>query len=391
MRPTAPGATARIYVCGITPYDATHLGHAATYLAFDLVHRLWLDAGHGVHYVQNVTDVDDPLLERAAATGETGRRWPTRETALFREDMPALRVLPPRDYVGVVESVQEIAEAVAKLLLDDQRRYRLEDPTSTPTVGDGRFGYESQLLARADARSCSPSAAAIRTAPGKRHPLDALLWRGRRPGEPSWDDRRSAPGRPGWHVECSVIAMQPAGHGHRRAGRRVGPAVSAPRVLGRARRGADRRAAFRPALRARRHDRARRGEDEQVPGQPGVRLQAARRPASTRWRCGWRCWTATTGPTGNGPAAGCRRPSGGWPAGGSAVAAPAGPDGRGAAPQLRDRLADDLDTAGALAAVDRVGPASAGSRAVPWTRRPRSWWLARWTRCSASSCNRRPR
>src|ERR1700710_2853571 len=70
VRPTAPGPTARMYVCGITPYDATHLGHAATYLAFDLVQRLWRDAGQRVHYVQNVTDVDDPLLERAAQTGE---------------------------------------------------------------------------------------------------------------------------------------------------------------------------------------------------------------------------------------------------------------------------------------------------------------------------------
>ena len=69
-RPTAPGPQARLYVCGITPYDATHMGHAATYLAFDTLVRAWLDAGHSVHYVQNVTDIDDPLLERAAATGE---------------------------------------------------------------------------------------------------------------------------------------------------------------------------------------------------------------------------------------------------------------------------------------------------------------------------------
>ena len=77
VRPTAPGPVARMYVCGITPYDATHIGHAATYITFDLVHRAWLDAGHDVHYVQNVTDVDDPLLERAAARraglGRAGR------------------------------------------------------------------------------------------------------------------------------------------------------------------------------------------------------------------------------------------------------------------------------------------------------------------------------
>src|SRR5512133_3124567 len=88
--------TARMYVCGITPYDATHIGHAATYLAFDLVHRAWLDEGHEVHYVQNVTDVDDPLLERAVRDGHDWRELAERETALFREDMEALAVLPPR-------------------------------------------------------------------------------------------------------------------------------------------------------------------------------------------------------------------------------------------------------------------------------------------------------
>src|SRR6476469_268390 len=89
------GDDVRIYVCGITPYDATHLGHAATYLLFDLIHRACLDAGRDVVYVQNVTDVDDPLLARA---GETGQHWAEladRETHLFREDMAALRVLPP--------------------------------------------------------------------------------------------------------------------------------------------------------------------------------------------------------------------------------------------------------------------------------------------------------
>src|SRR5947199_5191242 len=102
IRPTTPGATATLYVCGITPYDATHLGHAATYLAFDLVQRVWRDAGHDVRYVQNVTDVDDPLLERAAHTGENWMALADREVQLFREDMTALRVLPPVEYVGAV-------------------------------------------------------------------------------------------------------------------------------------------------------------------------------------------------------------------------------------------------------------------------------------------------
>src|SRR5215213_9543535 len=99
-----PEGPARLYVCGITPYDATHLGHAATYLAFDLLNRAWRDAGHEVRYVQNVTDVDDPLLERAVRDGHDWQDLAERETALFREDMEALAVLPPRDYIGAVES-----------------------------------------------------------------------------------------------------------------------------------------------------------------------------------------------------------------------------------------------------------------------------------------------
>src|SRR5919205_1596414 len=116
IRPTSPGRTAGMYVCGITPYDSTHLGHAATYLAFDLINRLWRDAGHEVRYVQNVTDIDDPLLERAARDREDWVVLAMRETALFREDMEALRIIPPAHYVGAVESIPAIAGHVRDLL-----------------------------------------------------------------------------------------------------------------------------------------------------------------------------------------------------------------------------------------------------------------------------------
>jgi len=205
---TTPAETARIYVCGITPYDATHLGHAATYLAFDLAQRVWLDAGHRVHYVQNVTDVDDPLLERAAATGVEWDELAEREIDLYRADMRSLRVLPPAEYVGVVESVEEIADGVAKLLADD-KAYRLGEDIYATTSGSGRFGYESrysreQMLVLSAERGGDPDR------PGKRDPLDALLWRGKRPGEPSWSSTIGQ-GRPGWHIECSVIAMNRLG------------------------------------------------------------------------------------------------------------------------------------------------------------------------------------
>ena len=92
---TRPEGPARMYVCGITPYDATHLGHAATYVAFDLLGRAWRSAGHEVRYVQNVTDVDDPLLERATATGEDWVAIAERETELVRTALEALRVIAP--------------------------------------------------------------------------------------------------------------------------------------------------------------------------------------------------------------------------------------------------------------------------------------------------------
>ncbi len=212
IRPTAPGPTATMYVCGITPYDATHLGHAATYLAFDLVNRVWRDLGHDVHYVQNVTDIDDPLLERAARDHDDWVVLGMRETALFREDMEALRVLPPRHYIGAVEAMGEISELVGKLLAQGAA-YRVDDPEFPDVYFDssvtGRFGYESNydeatMLAYSRERGGDPDR------PGKRAPLDPLLWRMAREGEPSWESDLGA-GRPGWHVECAAIALNRLG------------------------------------------------------------------------------------------------------------------------------------------------------------------------------------
>jgi L-cysteine:1D-myo-inositol 2-amino-2-deoxy-alpha-D-glucopyranoside ligase len=210
VRPTAPGPTARMYVCGITPYDATHIGHAATYVTFDLVGRAWRDAGHDVHYVQNVTDVDDPLLERAARDGQDWRELAEREIALFREDMTALAVLPPQQFVGAVEAIPRIVDAVTALR-DKGAAYDVEGDTYFAVHSDPRFGAvsnldEDEMLRLVGERGGDPDR------PGKKHALDCLLWQSPRPGEPSWDSALGA-GRPGWHIECTAIALDHLGMG----------------------------------------------------------------------------------------------------------------------------------------------------------------------------------
>ena len=233
-----------MYVCGITPYDATHLGHAATYLAFDLVQRVWRDAGHQVRYVQNVTDVDDPLLERATHTGENWMSLAEREIQLFREDMTALRVLPPNEFVGAVESIPEITDAIARLL-EDGNGLRAGRGHLLPGRRGAAFRQRVQPRPRRRCSPCSPSAAATRSGRASRMPLDSVLWRGRRPGEPFWDTPLG-PGRPGWHIECSVIALNRLGMGFDVQGGGSDLVVPAPRALRRPRRGAHRRRARSP-------------------------------------------------------------------------------------------------------------------------------------------------
>ncbi|MGI5201047.1 cysteine--1-D-myo-inosityl 2-amino-2-deoxy-alpha-D-glucopyranoside ligase [Spirillospora sp. CA-108201] len=204
-RPTSPGDTARMYVCGITPYDATHLGHANTYLAFDLVNRVWRDLGHRVHYIQNTTDVDDPLLERARQTGEDWRELADREIQLFRDDMTALRVLPPDRYVGAVEAIPLIIEMIEKLRGRDAA-YEVDGDVYFPIASDPAFGRVSRLT-REEMAPLFAERGGDPDRPGKRDPLDALLWMARRPGEPGWDSPFGE-GRPGWHVECSAISIE---------------------------------------------------------------------------------------------------------------------------------------------------------------------------------------
>ncbi|MDX6321786.1 MAG: L-cysteine:1D-myo-inositol 2-amino-2-deoxy-alpha-D-glucopyranoside ligase [Propionibacteriaceae bacterium] len=201
--------TARLYVCGITPYDATHMGHANTYVSFDLLNRIWRDAGLEVAYVQNVTDVDDPLLERATATGVDWRELAEQQIQLFRDDMEALNVIPPAHYLGAVETIPLVVDLIAEL---QQRNavYPVDDPefadlyfaqASDPQFGSLSHLPEQEAIAIFAERGGDPDR------PGKKGPLDCLVWRQQREGEPGWDSPFGT-GRPGWHIECTAIALQ---------------------------------------------------------------------------------------------------------------------------------------------------------------------------------------
>jgi L-cysteine:1D-myo-inositol 2-amino-2-deoxy-alpha-D-glucopyranoside ligase len=200
--------TARLYVCGITPYDATHIGHANTYVSFDLLNRVWRDAGLDVLYVQNVTDVDDPLIERAHNTGVDWAELAAEQTQLFREDMEALNVLPPSHYVGAVESMPLILELVADL----QARgvvYAVEDEHAGDLYLDQAQDPDFGSLSHLDEAAARPVFAERGGDPdreGKRGVLDSLVWLRHRDGDPSWPSP-FGDGRPGWHVECAAIAL----------------------------------------------------------------------------------------------------------------------------------------------------------------------------------------
>ena len=193
------------YVCGITPYDATHLGHAATYISFDLIHRYLIAAGKHLTFVENITDIDDPLLERATRDNQNWEELAQSQIDLFISDMTALRVIPPSTYRGVVEAMDEIVDSILQYIRKGVTYEIAGDiyleiskvegfPENLPLSFDEAIKTFSE-------RGGDPDRS------GKRNPLDPLLWRAKRPNEPSW----SAPfgeGRPGWHVECVAIALK---------------------------------------------------------------------------------------------------------------------------------------------------------------------------------------
>jgi L-cysteine:1D-myo-inositol 2-amino-2-deoxy-alpha-D-glucopyranoside ligase len=194
----------RLYVCGITPYDATHLGHAATYVAFDLINRYLRFGGADVSFVQNITDIDDPLFERAKRDGLNWSDLATSQIELFRGDMVALHVIPPDHYVGVVEAMQIIIDAVSALRSKDST-YKVDDDVYFRVHLDPEFLKRTHLSSEVAMEYFAERGGDPQRF-GKEDPFDALVWKAQRDGEPGWPSPFGI-GRPGWHIECSAIAL----------------------------------------------------------------------------------------------------------------------------------------------------------------------------------------
>lgn len=194
-----------IYVCGITPYDTTHIGHAFTYVVFDVLVRYLRYKGYQVRYVQNVTDIDDDILRRAAQIGVPWDELARMETARYVQDMGELNVLPPDVFPWATQEIATMIEIIQALL---ERGYAYESGGSVyyAVRADPEYGQLSKLdyaemLRTANERGNIPDD------PNKRDPLDFVLWQAAKPGEPTWDSPWG-PGRPGWHIECSAMSMR---------------------------------------------------------------------------------------------------------------------------------------------------------------------------------------
>jgi L-cysteine:1D-myo-inositol 2-amino-2-deoxy-alpha-D-glucopyranoside ligase len=206
--PFAPDHVVRMYVCGITPYDSTHLGHAATYLTYDLLIRRLEELGHEVRMVRNITDVDDSILPKARELGIPYLELAEAEITRFRGDMEALGMRPPIAEPRATETIDEIVSIVERLL-DSGHAYLTHgtayfDVSSFEGFGGVSHYSREQMVRLARARGGNPED------PHRRDPLDFVLWQPSLPDEPAW----RAPfgvGRPGWHIECSAMSMQELG------------------------------------------------------------------------------------------------------------------------------------------------------------------------------------
>ena len=206
LEPFAPaGPAATLYVCGVTPYDTSHLGHARTYVVFDLLQRYLRYRGHAVRYVQNVTDVDDDILRKAREVGTPYDELAEINLAIFRTDMEALNVLPPAVWPRATGDVPAMVEIV-QALVEQGSAYERGGNVYFRVGAAHDFGALSRLsrdemIARLREEKFDPDD------PRKENPLDILMWQAKAPGEPSWPSPWGE-GRPGWHIECTALALK---------------------------------------------------------------------------------------------------------------------------------------------------------------------------------------
>ena len=206
--PFEPGDTVSIYVCGVTPYDATHLGHAFTYLCFDVLIRRLEDLGHEVKMVRNITDVDDSILAKAKEIDVDYMELGLSETAQFRDDIKALDLRPAVAEPTVTGSINEIVSLISQLA-EKGHTYTVDGTTFFDVTTFSDFGQisgydEPTMISFANERGANTEDERLR------NPLDFILWQKSEEGEPSWDSPFGL-GRPGWHIECSAMAMSELG------------------------------------------------------------------------------------------------------------------------------------------------------------------------------------
>jgi L-cysteine:1D-myo-inositol 2-amino-2-deoxy-alpha-D-glucopyranoside ligase len=206
--PFEPGQMVTLYSCGITPYDAAHVGHAAVYLTFDLLQRRLLDLGHDVRCVRNVTDVDDDILRKARELGVHYLDLAAEEMARFDSNMSALGLLPVYSEPRATSAIPEILSLVGKVL-ESRNAYQSGGAVYFDVSSFPRFGQLSEL-SRAEMLVLAAERGGMPDDPNKRDPLDFVLWQPSAPDEPAWESRWG-PGRPGWHIECSALAIRDLG------------------------------------------------------------------------------------------------------------------------------------------------------------------------------------
>jgi L-cysteine:1D-myo-inositol 2-amino-2-deoxy-alpha-D-glucopyranoside ligase len=197
------GKKVQIYVCGITPYDSAHLGHAFTYLTFDLVIRALNFIGRETNYVQNITDIDDPLFERARISGTNWQSIVDSQMDIYRTDMSALNILPPDHFVGVMENMELIISRIGETISKDLS-YQIGTEWYFKTDSENLSKLvatvpNSELVSMAKERGCDTDRQ------GKVNPLDPIIWKASKDDEPNWKQDFGT-GRPGWHIQCISLA-----------------------------------------------------------------------------------------------------------------------------------------------------------------------------------------